>query len=468
MDSTDVKPRVKPTVPPKPRPLSIGSPYGVKAKVEDKVEPRESRPNDRQWTQPSSVPMRPNRNRSSKPRPVSLISPDSDSYSSTPKPTPPRKPAHVKAAAMARKATKQSEPTPTQCSPPIEKPVVSAPDSTPKPIEVVQKKEVIDSRIASSSPVPSVEPKSCDTTPNPVMSDSTPAMSDSTPAMPSNSNSNSKKDMSHEDYKKMMAEKRRLAREQAEREAEAERVRLEKENKEEEDRRKAEEEEQRRLEEEQLRLIEMQKKAEEERLMKAMEEKRLREEEDNRRKAEEERLRQEKEEKEKRAKEEAERQRLELEERLKRDEEERLERKKKLEAIMSRTRKTPQVRGQSPTTTSLNESPEHPKTSKTSSADEMLKSREDEKNEQNLLKNDNSLVIIDTIETINGNKSRPDLVEDVDRAVLQMQSRKQSDHTNGNYQNGSVNNVNNKHHIDDTCGQSLIAPTIKTQNTSSS
>lgn len=55
-------------------------------------------------------------------------------------------------------------------------------------------------------------------------------------------------------------------------------------------------------------------------------------------KEEEEKLRAEKEESERKAKEEAEKQRLEMAERLKREEKEREERRKRVEAIMSRTR----------------------------------------------------------------------------------------------------------------------------------
>src|SRR5690242_3905731 len=44
MDSTDTKRTVKPSVPlRKPRPISAGSPYGVKVKVEDRVDSREGR-----------------------------------------------------------------------------------------------------------------------------------------------------------------------------------------------------------------------------------------------------------------------------------------------------------------------------------------------------------------------------------------------------------------------------------------
>ncbi|XP_026671462.1 ensconsin isoform X8 [Ceratina calcarata] len=141
-----------------------------------------------------------------------------------------------------------------------------------------------------------------------------------------------------EEAKAAIAERRRLAREQAEREAELERQRQEEEARLEAERLRAEEEEQRRLEEETIRLANEAKQAEEERLRLAIEEAKRREEEDRRRREEEARQKQEKEEAERKAREEAERQRIEMAERLKREEEERLARRKRVEAIMLRTR----------------------------------------------------------------------------------------------------------------------------------
>ncbi|XP_053974823.1 ensconsin isoform X29 [Hylaeus anthracinus] len=141
-----------------------------------------------------------------------------------------------------------------------------------------------------------------------------------------------------EEAKAAIAERRRLAREQAEREAELERQRQEEEARLEAERLRAEEEEQRRLEEETLRLANEAREAEEQRLRMAIEEAKRREEEDRRRREEEARQKQEKEEAEQKAREEAERQRIEMAERLKKEEEERLARRKRVEAIMSRTR----------------------------------------------------------------------------------------------------------------------------------
>ncbi|XP_072151932.1 uncharacterized protein [Bemisia tabaci] len=141
-----------------------------------------------------------------------------------------------------------------------------------------------------------------------------------------------------EEAKAALAERRRLAREQAEREAELERQRLEAERLAEEERLKREEEEQRRAEEEQNRLAELARKAEEERLAAAIEEAKKREEEEKKRKEEEQRQKLEREEAERKMKEELERQRKEMEERLKKEEEDRQARRKRVEAIMLRTR----------------------------------------------------------------------------------------------------------------------------------
>ncbi|GLG97530.1 Uncharacterized protein GBIM_04280 [Gryllus bimaculatus] len=141
-----------------------------------------------------------------------------------------------------------------------------------------------------------------------------------------------------EEAKAALAERRRLAREQAEREAELERQRQEEERRREEERIRQEEEEQRRFEEEQERLAEEARRAEEERLKQAILENQKREEEEKKRREEEARLKAEKEEAEKKAREEAERLRKEMDERLRKEEEERIARRKRVEAIMLRTR----------------------------------------------------------------------------------------------------------------------------------
>merc|ERR1712227_626715 len=137
---------------------------------------------------------------------------------------------------------------------------------------------------------------------------------------------------SEEEAKARIAEKRREMKEQKEREAELERLRLEEEARQEAERLRQEEEEEKRL----IALEQEARRAEEERIMKAIEEK---EAEDRKKKEEEERLRAEKEEMEKKVKAEAERREAELQEKLKKEEEERLARKKRIEEIMARTRK---------------------------------------------------------------------------------------------------------------------------------
>ncbi|XP_055915591.1 ensconsin isoform X9 [Eupeodes corollae] len=142
-----------------------------------------------------------------------------------------------------------------------------------------------------------------------------------------------------EEAKAALAERRRVAREEAERQAELERQRLEAERLAEIKRQEEEAERERKFEEEAHRLAQEQRKAEEERLRQAIEEVSRREEEERLRREEEEKQRVEREEAEKKAKEEAEKQKIEVAERLKREEKEREERRKRVEAIMSRTRK---------------------------------------------------------------------------------------------------------------------------------
>ncbi|XP_017059753.1 ensconsin isoform X4 [Drosophila ficusphila] len=142
-----------------------------------------------------------------------------------------------------------------------------------------------------------------------------------------------------EEAKAALAERRRLAREEAERQAELERQRLEAERLAEIKAQEEEAERQRLFEEESTRLAEEQRRGEEERLRKAIEEAQQREEEERRKREDEEKQRVEREEAEKKAKEEAEKQRVEVAERLKREEKEREERRKRVEAIMLRTRK---------------------------------------------------------------------------------------------------------------------------------
>lgn len=176
--------------------------------------------------------------------------------------------------------------------------------------------------------------------------------------------------ITEEEAKAALAERRRLVRVEAERQAELERQRIEAEEAAELKRQQEEEERQRQLEEETLRLVEQQRKTEEERLQQAIEvcmnegrrwcwaehtknpiksiwfynllnilqEAKQREEEERVRREEEERQKVEREEQERKAREEAEKLKQEVAERLKKEEKEREERRKRVEAIMSRTR----------------------------------------------------------------------------------------------------------------------------------
>ncbi|XP_005455356.1 MAP7 domain-containing protein 1a isoform X6 [Oreochromis niloticus] len=140
-----------------------------------------------------------------------------------------------------------------------------------------------------------------------------------------------------EEAARILAEKRRQAREQREREEQERREQEEKERILREERLAREAEERQRREEEARAMAEEQRKRDEA--------KRLQEEKEaqERAKAEQEenlRLQKQKEEAEARAREEAEKQRLEREKHFQKEEQERLERKKRLEEIMKRTRKT--------------------------------------------------------------------------------------------------------------------------------
>ncbi|XP_063696692.1 ensconsin isoform X11 [Culicoides brevitarsis] len=137
-----------------------------------------------------------------------------------------------------------------------------------------------------------------------------------------------KKITTEEEAKAKLAEKRRLAREEAERQAELERQRQEEEAR-----------EILRQEQEIIRLAEEQRRQEQERLQLAIEEAKKREEEEQKKREEEARLKAEKDLEEKRKAEEAEKLRIETAERLKKEEKEREERRKRVEAIMARTRK---------------------------------------------------------------------------------------------------------------------------------
>ncbi|CAM4676127.1 unnamed protein product [Leuciscus chuanchicus] len=139
-----------------------------------------------------------------------------------------------------------------------------------------------------------------------------------------------------EEASRLLAEKRRQAREQREREEE------EKRQQEEAERRSREEMARRKAEERAKREEEAQRQAEEKKRREEEKEKRLEEERAQREREEAERLQRQKEEEEARQREEAERLRLEREKHFQKEEAERMERKKRLEEIMKRTRRSDQ------------------------------------------------------------------------------------------------------------------------------
>ena len=141
-----------------------------------------------------------------------------------------------------------------------------------------------------------------------------------------------------EEAKAAIAERRRAAREEAQRQAELERQRIEAELETERQRQLDDEEKQRNLEEESLRMAQDQRRLEDERLQQAIEENSKRDAEEKIKKEEEAREKVEREEAEQKAREDAEKQKAEMAERLRKEEKEREERRKRVEAIMSRTR----------------------------------------------------------------------------------------------------------------------------------
>ncbi|XP_051505150.1 ensconsin-like isoform X2 [Myxocyprinus asiaticus] len=223
---------------------------------------------------------------------------------------------------------KQRPPSPqssaTSKPPPIQKPAL-----TPTGPPTLRKR---DSKPKDLSPMVPVTPQSPDTsTPSPVPAPKT----KEDPSSKVIAGTNSAAEAS-----KILAENRRLAREQKEKE---EQLRIQKEEEErlrkEEEKRLAEEEHLRQAEEEK-RLAEEKKREEEEQARKAEEERQQAELEEQQRQVE---LQKEREEAEVKAQEEAEKQRQERIRILEQNQQERMERKRRIEEIMKRTRKTDQM-----------------------------------------------------------------------------------------------------------------------------
>ncbi|XP_056098352.1 ensconsin isoform X9 [Rhinichthys klamathensis goyatoka] len=222
---------------------------------------------------------------------------------------------------------KQRPPSPQPSAaskpPPIQKPAL-----TPTGPPTLRRR---DSKPKDMSPIMPVAPQSPETSTTPTPTPKTKEESNSK----ANAGTNSAAEAS-----KILAENRRLAREQKEKE---ELLRIQKEEEErlrkEEEKRLAEEERLRRAEEEK-RLAEERKREEEEQARIAEEERQQTELEEQQRQAEEQK---EREEAEAKALEEAEKQRIERALVMQKNQQERMERKKRIEEIMKRTRKTDQM-----------------------------------------------------------------------------------------------------------------------------
>uniref|UniRef100_A0A6P7H2H7 MAP7 domain-containing protein 2-like n=1 Tax=Diabrotica virgifera virgifera TaxID=50390 RepID=A0A6P7H2H7_DIAVI len=229
----------------------------------------------------------------------------------------------------------------------IETVKVSEPETSDTNVTEIQKSEQVQLSIDESHTSPEVEIRSVIERPEPVLQEKPvepkkpEPTSEAQIVVDGNTIENIENEMTtsmtkvrintEEEAKAALAERRRLIREEAERQAELERLRIEAEA-------KAELERQQREEEQIRELIELQRQTEQERLQEAIKETQRREEEEKLKKEEELRLKLLKEEAEKKAKEDAEKQKAELKERLKNEEKEREARRKRVEAIMSRTR----------------------------------------------------------------------------------------------------------------------------------
>ncbi|XP_036442763.1 MAP7 domain-containing protein 1a isoform X4 [Colossoma macropomum] len=277
-----------------------------------------TRPEPSPLSRQAASPITP-KGRASSPRPASA-----QSSPSTPKARPKRArtPARVEARTRSPAAVGKAQdshrpaiPDNTKASSPIPPIVVSAapemPLSISAPVTTISASSVPENSTANSS-IPLTSP----------------APSPAKPMAGTND---------PEEAARILAEKRRQAREQRERE-EQERKEQEEKNRLEREERLAREVEERRRREEEARLM-----AEQQRLRDKAQRLQQEKEAQERAKAEQEeneRLQRQKEEAEAKAREEAERQRLEREKHFQKEEQERLERKKRLEEIMKRTRRT--------------------------------------------------------------------------------------------------------------------------------
>ncbi|KAL7874477.1 hypothetical protein SRHO_G00054470 [Serrasalmus rhombeus] len=256
-------------------------------------------------------------------------------------------------ASSSRPASAQSSPTTPKARPKRARTPARVEARTRSPAAVDKAQDshrpAMPDNTKASSPIPPVVVSAA---PETRASKSAPVITVSASSIPENSTANSSIPLTSpapspakpmagtndpEEAARILAEKRRQAREQRERE-EQERKEQEEKNRLEREERLAREVEERKRREEEARLMAEQQmlRDEAQRLQqeKEAQERAKAEQEEN------ERLQRQKEEAEAKAREEAERQRLEREKHFQKEEQERLERKKRLEEIMKRTRKT--------------------------------------------------------------------------------------------------------------------------------
>ncbi|KAM4579763.1 MAP7 domain-containing protein 1a isoform 3-T3 [Odontesthes bonariensis] len=279
---------------------------------------RQSLPSMRHRPDPSPSPL-------SRPRPASPATPKGRTASPSPAASP--KPPSARGSPSTPKARPKRARTPAR---------IEHRTSSPASLERVKEPRrpgTPEDRKAHASGAP-VSTRTTPPSPEPVPSAPSvravsPASSPSTKPMAGTNN--------QEEAARILAEKRRQAREQREREEQERREQEEKERVLREERIAREAEERQRREEEARAMAEEQRRRDEEQRLqdeKEAEERAIAEQEENLR------LQKQKEEAEARAREEAEKQRLEREKHFQKEEQERLERKKRLDEIMKRTRKT--------------------------------------------------------------------------------------------------------------------------------
>ncbi|XP_076592811.1 MAP7 domain-containing protein 1a isoform X5 [Chaetodon auriga] len=296
------------------------------ALAKDKVlKKRQSLPSMRHRPDPSPSPL-------SRQRPSSPATPKGRTASPSPAASP--KPSSTRGSPSTPKGRPKRARTPAR---------IDHRTSSPAPLERVKepRRPATPEERKSSPVVPAIHVSSTAASSTPVTTTAAPPSPEPAHSAPSPAPSPSAKPMAGtndpEEAARILAEKRRQAREQREREEQERREQEEKERILREERIAREAEERQRREEEARAMAEEQRRRDE--AQRLQDEKEAQE----RAKAEQEenlRLQKQKEEAEAKAREEAEKQRLEREKHFQKEEQERLERKRRLDEIMKRTRKT--------------------------------------------------------------------------------------------------------------------------------